>query len=83
MTMMVDSNSSCFVGQEHFFNSTCTSSTKERKPLTMFLILPTTLVLVFLAPNWQARRESNPQPSVLETDALPVELQAYAMLFMP
>src|SRR5262245_37429107 len=25
---------------------------------------------------WQARRDSNPQPSVLETDALPVELLA-------
>jgi hypothetical protein len=25
----------------------------------------------------QARRESNPQPSVLETDALPIELLAY------
>src|SRR6266540_6552300 len=25
---------------------------------------------------WQAKRESNPQPSVLETDALPVELLA-------
>jgi hypothetical protein len=23
---------------------------------------------------WQGQRESNPQPSVLETDALPVEL---------
>ncbi len=26
---------------------------------------------------WQARRASNPQPSVLETDALPIELLAY------
>ena len=26
---------------------------------------------------WQARRDSNPQPSVLETDALPVELLAF------
>ncbi len=24
--------------------------------------------------EWQDRRESNPQPSVLETDALPIEL---------
>src|SRR5579864_9027500 len=29
------------------------------------------------APIWQARRESNPQPSVLETDALPIELLAF------
>ena len=24
--------------------------------------------------SWQGQRESNPQPSVLETDALPIEL---------
>src|SRR5204863_498557 len=29
------------------------------------------------APVWQARRESNPQPAVLETAALPIELLAY------
>jgi hypothetical protein len=27
--------------------------------------------------RWQGQRESNPQPSVLETDALPVELYPY------
>jgi hypothetical protein len=27
-------------------------------------------------PEWQARRESNPQPAVLETAALPIELLA-------
>src|SRR5262245_64069427 len=27
--------------------------------------------------TWQARRESNPQPPVLETGALPIELLAY------
>jgi hypothetical protein len=26
--------------------------------------------------DWQARRESNPQPPVLETGALPIELLA-------
>ncbi len=26
--------------------------------------------------NWQAKRVSNPQPSVLETDTLPIELLA-------
>ena len=31
---------------------------------------------------WQARRESNPQPPVLETGALPIELLAY-ILFKP
>src|SRR3984893_4573900 len=29
---------------------------------------------------WQARRESNPQPPVLETGALPIELLAYTQL---
>src|SRR5262249_44574881 len=28
--------------------------------------------------GWQARRESNPQPPVLETGALPIELLAYS-----
>ena len=28
--------------------------------------------------NWQARRESNPQPAVLETAALPIELLTYS-----
>src|SRR6185295_5726966 len=27
--------------------------------------------------GWQGRRDSNPQPSVLETDALPLELLPY------
>src|SRR5205807_77069 len=29
--------------------------------------------------QWQARRESNPQPAVLETAALPIELLAYSL----
>jgi hypothetical protein len=33
--------------------------------------------------NKQARRESNPQPTVLETVALPIELLACARLFPP
>src|SRR5688500_12357 len=28
-------------------------------------------------PNWQDRRESNPQPPVLETGALPIELLSF------
>ena len=28
--------------------------------------------------EWHARKDSNPQLSVLETDALPIELLAYA-----
>jgi hypothetical protein len=30
----------------------------------------------FMFNRWQARRESNPQPAVLETAALPIELLA-------
>jgi hypothetical protein len=29
-----------------------------------------------MAEIWQARRESNPQPTVLETATLPIELHA-------
>src|SRR5687767_12350426 len=35
------------------------------------------LVVRFFLFLWQARRESNPQPAVLETAALPIELLAY------
>lgn len=31
---------------------------------------------------WQAMRDSNPQPSVLETDALPIEPIAFNLLRM-
>jgi|GEM_PF-1856107 hypothetical protein len=33
-----------------------------------------------LLPVWQARRESNPQPAVLETAALPIELLAFIVI---
>ena len=32
--------------------------------------------------GWQARRESNPQPPVLETGALPIELLAYSLALL-
>ena len=32
--------------------------------------------------EWQARRESNPQPTVLETVALPIELLAYSIILV-
>ena len=32
--------------------------------------------LIFLLAFWQERRESNPQPPVLETGALPIELHS-------
>ena len=33
--------------------------------------------LIILSSNWQERRDSNPQPPVLETGALPIELHSY------
>src|SRR5262245_30610455 len=36
-----------------------------------------TLISSVMRNRWQARRESNPQPAVLETAALPIELLAY------
>ena len=33
--------------------------------------------------KWQARRESNPQPAVLETAALPIELLAFGPICTP
>ena len=35
------------------------------------------------AKRWQARRESNPQPAVLETAALPIELLAFSPIHSP
>jgi hypothetical protein len=35
------------------------------------------------SPSPQARRESNPQPPVLETGALPIELRTYKPLSAP
>jgi hypothetical protein len=32
--------------------------------------------------NWQERRDSNPQPPVLETGALPIELRSYLIIFV-
>jgi hypothetical protein len=32
--------------------------------------------------GWQVRRDSNPQPSVLETDALPIELLTFKSLMI-
>src|SRR5262245_26941104 len=37
---------------------------------------PGTLISSVMPNRWQARRESNPQPAVLETAALPIELLA-------
>src|ERR1700679_738533 len=41
---------------------------------SVFLI---TSAITYSSVNWQERRDSNPRPSVLETDALPAELHSY------
>ena len=38
------------------------------------------LIIIFF--NWQERRDSNPQPPVLETGALPIELRSYLIIFV-
>ena len=63
---------SCRVGNE----TLSTRPDLSRNSVTKFLkpVHETAL----LAESWQARRDSNPQPSVLETDALPLELLAFS-----
>ena len=63
MTTIVDSLSSERVGQEAFFSSTITSLQKSLTDWKGFFIF-----------SWQEKRDSNPQPTVLETVALPIEL---------
>ena len=60
----VESRSSVLLGQEAFFNSTIISREKRR-------ILR---LKGFFGNKWQERRDSNPQLTVLETVALPIEL---------
>ena len=61
---------SFFVGQD-IRKASCFTSCKN---FSGFLI-----ILLF---NWQERRESNPQPPVLETGALPIELRSYLIIFV-
>src|SRR5215212_2430872 len=44
--------------------------------MSFFLLLPSNFQF-HRGCGWQARRESNPQPPVLETGALPIELLAF------
>ena len=61
---------SFFVGQD-IRKASCFTSCKN---FSGFLI-----ILLF---NWQERRDSNPQPPVLETGALPIELRSYLIIFV-
>ena len=44
-------------------------------------VLPLNYARSALLMHWQERRDSNPQPPVLETGALPIELHSYRALF--
>ena len=44
-------------------------------------VLPLNYARSALLTHWQERRDSNPQPPVLETGALPIELHSYRALF--
>ena len=46
------------------------------RPLLLFVCTRAAAVQSSTGIDWQARRESNPQPAVLETAALPIELLA-------
>ena len=50
--------------QRHMLRHTFWAAPARRRPYARFLI-------------WQGRQESNPQPTVLETVALPIELRPY------
>ena len=63
---------SFFVGQD-ILKASCFTSCKN---LSGFLIIHFFLFI------WQERRDSNPQPPVLETGALPIELRSYLIIFV-
>src|SRR5476649_1924515 len=46
---------------------------------TLSRVVGDVLTAIDTPKDWQARRESNPQPPVLETGALPIELLAYIL----
>src|ERR1017187_725552 len=91
ITTSVESISSLRVGHDDFFNSATTSARKSRilrNGLVMLLFYSQSAFvrhLTALPPgspprfyrSWHARRDLNPQPTVLETVALPIELLAY------
>jgi hypothetical protein len=76
MTTIVDSHSSGLVGQLHFSSSVFTSPMNVRAlpyPLSDFIHVSGFRHGV----RWHGRRDLNPQPPVLETGALPIELLPY------
>src|ERR1017187_3186568 len=87
MTTMVVAHTSRRPGHDTRVISLRTSDRKRRPLPIQPVICPgasfrLSAIAVFIrachVSIWQARRESNPQPPVLETGALPIELLAYA-----
>ena len=53
-------------------------SCKKKMLIYIFFISKSKLIIVlFINFSWQEWRDSNPQPPVLETGALPIELHSY------
>src|ERR1041384_8263836 len=71
ITTNVESTRSLRVGHADFLSSTTTSLKNSRTLNTGFAIVCISDL------RWHARRDLNPQPTVLETVALPIELLAY------
>ncbi len=59
-------------GQVTFLNSALTSVRNFLNLLNIYRLKVYVLRQCLLETGWQARRDSNPQPPVLETDALPI-----------
>lgn len=84
-TTPVNATNSRRVGQATFFNSARTSRTNflMRDVLVCTAVSCAAIfshpriILPPTAKDWQGRQESNPQPTVLETATLPVELHPY------
>src|SRR6185312_4910194 len=85
-TMIVVSQVSLSVGQVTFLRSRLTwrkNSTGPTRRTATDASAPAAASSVFFSSaislfyNWQGRRDSNPRPSVLETDALPAELHPF------
>ena len=73
-TTATEVKSSFFTGQTTFLTSCFTWS----KNLYAFKFLNIVFIYPFI--KWQERQASNPQPPVLETGALPIELHSYHIL---
>src|SRR3954452_24131392 len=61
-------------------NSRMPSNRPPAAPFTFSSVVVDVFTAISTPKDWQARRESNPQPPVLETGALPIELLAYTFI---